>query len=103
LPGEFIELLDPFEEVTNRVQGENIVTAGYVVPGISLLKSHVSSGTWKFTSELANQLKNELNRLNDFEAKLHFELATTLDPRFKLRFFSEDKKNPRENNRDDKF
>jgi len=89
---EFIELLDPFEEVTNRVQGENIVTAGYVLPSISLLKSHVSSGTWKFTSELANQLKNELNRLNDFEAKLHFELATMLDPRFKLRLFSEDKK-----------
>ena len=89
---EFIELMDPFEEVTNRVQGENVVTAGYVLPSVFQLKSHVSSGTFKFTAELANHLKSELDRLNDFECKLHFQLATFLDPRFKLRFFNEEKK-----------
>jgi hypothetical protein len=90
---EFTELLDPFEEVTNRVQGENIVTAGYVVPSISALKSHVSSRAWKFTSELANNLNNELNRLNYFESKLHYELATMLDHRFKLRLFPDNNRN----------
>jgi hypothetical protein len=84
---EFMEIMDAFEEATNRTQGENIVTSSYVIPTIIGLKKHLESRNWKHNSDLVANLKEEMVRLAPYERKEHFIFASFLDPRIKLRCF----------------
>jgi hypothetical protein len=85
---EFIEIMDAFEEATNRTQGDNIVTSSvtYVIPTIIGLKKHESS-KWNHNSDLVDSLKGEMVRLAPYEGKEHFLIASFLHPRIKIRCF----------------
>jgi hypothetical protein len=89
---EFIEIMDAFEEATNRTQGENIVTSSYVIPTILGLKKHLDSRNWKHNSDLVANLKEEMVRLAPYERKEHYIFASFLDPRIKLRCFERSEK-----------
>lgn len=65
-----------------------MITSSFVIPSIIGLKTHLKSKSWRFLSELAQNLHSEMtNRLHRFEGKIHFKLATFLDPKFKLTYF----------------
>ena len=94
---ECVEIMSAFEEATQRVQGEKIVTSSLVIPCIIALKAHLNSQDWKHDAELADSLKIEMNRLRCYEEQAHLQRATLLDPRLKRRCFNEENTFPHRN------
>ena len=79
------EILRPFEEATNLTQGQNVVTASEVIICVRSLREQLSQLETKFKSRLLTSLQNSLEgRLSKFESIEILQLATALDPRYKL-------------------
>lgn len=82
---ELCEVLEPFEEVTDRCQAEKAVTSSYVIPCVRGLRHAIKdakmTGNKKFLSTLQTALERRLLKFEDMEC---FQMAATLDPRFKL-------------------
>ncbi|RXM95567.1 hypothetical protein EOD39_16718 [Acipenser ruthenus] len=83
--GELCEILERFEEVTEKVQGDQIITASYVtacVRGLCHAIAHISE-TYNNKMVGTMQLSLEI-RLAKFEEMECFKMAARLDPHFIL-------------------
>lgn len=82
---ELCEVLEPFEEVTDRCQAEKAVTSSSVIPCVRGLRHAIKdakmTGNKKFVSTLQTSFERRLVKFEDMEC---FQMAATLDPRFKL-------------------
>ena len=84
-----VEILTPLQEVTDFTQGENVVTASFVLPYIMGLRKSLESLSVKFNSRMILTLKQSLNkRMAKYEDNEIFWYASTLDPRFMLKWCS---------------
>ena len=82
----FCNVLKPFEDVTDLVQGELQVTSSVVIPCILALRTRMNAmQTDKKAHQLASTLHNSITkRLNKYETSEVFIAACMLDPRFRL-------------------
>lgn len=104
---EFQEIMTPFEEATDRVQGiancdrickkkdsfnlkhlspylgENIVTSSFVLPSINGIRRWLNENKSKWPNHgfLVQFLLEEMKRLSKYETNSYFQFATFLDPR----------------------
>ena len=84
---DLIEILTPFETATQCVQGDQVVTSSMIIPCVRVLKSTMETLSHKYTSRFVASLKTSVNKiLTRYEDIDEFVLATTLDPRFKLKW-----------------
>jgi hypothetical protein len=84
---DLVNILTPFQEATDLSQGQNIVTSSLVIPCIRGLQKALSCLSVTYNSRMLIALINSLdNRMSKFESREIFILASTLDPRFKLRW-----------------
>ena len=91
LINDIIEILGPFEEATDFAQTELVPSAGYVVPCVRGLKHEMERLLRKYNSSFVRNLKSSLEiRLLPFETNECYQLAPVLDPRFKLRWCTDD-------------
>ena len=82
---DLCEILKPFEEATNLSQGQNVVTASEVIICIHALHEQLRKLTINYDCRLHTSLQNAVDeRLSKFEYMEIFQLATALDPRYKL-------------------
>ena len=89
--GEFAEIIEPFKEVTDRIQGEKIVTSSMVIICTRGLRAALQELQLTYNSKLLSSLKSSLEkRLQQYEEMACFKLAATLDPRFKLDWCTEE-------------
>ena len=87
---DIVEILTPFEEATDSVQVDHVPSAGYVLPCIKGLSHHLKGMVSKYHSALVNGLKSSLERrMPYYEGNETYILAAMLDPRFKLRWCSD--------------
>ena len=88
---EIIDILSPFETATKQCEGQNIVTASLVIPCISGLKAELSELSTTHKSKLLTTLLASVDtRLAKYEDRESFQLATILDPRFKVAWCTPD-------------
>ncbi|KAI2659489.1 Zinc finger BED domain-containing protein 4 [Labeo rohita] len=82
---ELCEVLEPFEEATDRCQAEKIVTSSLIIPCVRGLRHAIKNmkmtGNKKFVSTLQSSLESRLTKFEEMEC---FQVAATLNPRFKL-------------------
>ncbi len=84
---DLVEILTPFETATRCVQGDQVVTSSMIIPCVRVLKSTMETLSQKYASRFVASLKASVNkRLTKYEDIDDFVLATTLDPRFKLKW-----------------
>ena len=82
---ELCTILTPFEEASNISQGENIVTSSEVIVCVRSLREQLQSLSETFSCRLLSSLQTSLEkRLSKYEDMEVFQLAATLDPRYKL-------------------
>ncbi|XP_042213373.1 zinc finger BED domain-containing protein 4-like isoform X2 [Homarus americanus] len=82
---ELCDILEPFEYVTNQIRGQNMVTSSLVVNCVRGLRAALASLHEVYKSKLVSVLQSSTEtRLNKFESMEAFQLAATLDPRYKL-------------------
>lgn len=82
---DLIEILMPFEEATDALQEQDIVTGSFVIPCIRGLQAALDSFKLKHESAIVTDLLASLNyRMSCYESRTHFICAAILDPRFKL-------------------
>ena len=55
---EMVELLDPFEEATDILQGDRFVTISFVIPCYVGLLKHLSSANLQYCKGLRTAVKN---------------------------------------------
>ena len=92
---ELVDVLQPFQLVTDLVQGDKVVTASFVISSIKGLRAELASLHNKYSSKLITTLQaSQEERLTKYEDMEHFQLAAILDPRFKLDWCSEDELQP---------
>lgn len=88
LLGELCEILAPFEAATDFTQGDKVVTASLVIPnvrGLTGLRAQLAAIRAKYNCKMVQSLKNSVeHRLSAYEKQSSFQMAATLDPRFKL-------------------
>ena len=85
LIAELCEILLPFEEVTDRIQGQCIVTSSSVIACVRGLRHLLVQLRETYNSKIITTLQSSLEkRLAQFEHMTCFQLAAVLDPRFKL-------------------
>ena len=90
---DLVEILTPFQEATDFVQGENVITSSLVIPCIHGLHKSLESLSVTYNSRMLLALvKSVDNRMAKYESRQLFILVSTLDPRFKLRWCSGDGK-----------
>lgn len=88
---EITDILMHFEVATLECQGENIVTASKVIPCICGLKVELEQLSVTYKSKMVTTLKNSTDRrLRIYEDIEIFQLASLLDPRFKMDWCSAD-------------
>ncbi|KAI2646961.1 Zinc finger BED domain-containing protein 4 [Labeo rohita] len=79
---ELCETLEPFEEATDKCQADKVITASYVIPCVRGLRHAAESMK---PNKMSTIIKSSVEkRLSHFEDMEWFQLAATLDPRFKL-------------------
>ncbi|XP_046686717.1 zinc finger BED domain-containing protein 4-like [Homalodisca vitripennis] len=93
---ELVMVLEPFEEVTRNISGENYLTASQVIGFINGLVSVCNKMRKETLSEVSKRVVDELlkglkTRFSNIENSKTIALATLLDPRFKLAVFSDEK------------
>ncbi|XP_068240859.1 zinc finger BED domain-containing protein 4-like [Palaemon carinicauda] len=85
---EVIKVLEPFQEATSHVEGENMVTLSCVAPVVFGLEHSLKlliESKPIYCLNLANALQYFIKkRLNPFLEKTDVIAATVMDPRFKL-------------------
>ena len=88
---DMVDILTPFEEATEFVQVGCFPSAGYVLPCIRGLYHHIETVVSKYHSGLVCGLKQSLQRrMPYYEENETYIIAGILDPRFKLRWCSND-------------
>ena len=88
---DMVDILTPFEEATEFVQVGCVPSAGYVLPCIRGLNHHIENMVSKYHSGLVRGLKQSLQRrMPYYEENETYIVAGILDPRFKLRWCSDD-------------
>ncbi|CAG9840808.1 unnamed protein product [Diabrotica balteata] len=92
---ELVMILEPFEEVTRNMSGENFLTASQVIGFTNGLTSVCNSMKNEDLSTISNSVINQLlkglkTRLINIENNKTIALATLLDPRFKLAVFTDE-------------
>ena len=86
---DLVEILTPFEETTDEVQGEKYVTSSLVSPLARGLRFTIQSLQSKFNCGMLKSLKDSFKeRLAKFEDSPVFQLAAVLDPRTKMTWCS---------------
>lgn len=89
-----IVVLKPFEEITRELSSTKILISS-VIPLIHVLKSTLQEEEYKtdtsaILKRIIRKLINELNsRFGELYNNNLFAIATYLDPRYKLKFFSD--------------
>ena len=84
---DLVGILSPFQEATDFTQGANIVTSSFVIPCIRGLKKSLETLSVTFNSRMVTALTDSLQiRMTKYESRELFMLASTLDPRFKLKW-----------------
>lgn len=83
---EFVNILRPFESATKILSGEKYLTAGKVLPVISMTRYALDLTTPQ--TNLGKDLKSKISllfekRFEDIESDTRMVIATLLDPRFK--------------------
>ena len=87
---DIVEILTPFEEATEFVQVGCVPSAGYVRPCIRGLNHHIENMVSKYHSGLVRGLQQSLQiRMPYYEENETYIVAAILDPRFKLRWCSD--------------
>ena len=82
---EYVEVMQPFEEATNCVQGEDRVTMSNVLPRIRGLRFKLESIHSVYCKQLITDLLLSINaRLHKYEINVLYITGAVLDPRFKL-------------------
>ena len=88
--GEITDILQPFEEATDRVQGQNVVTSSLVQLCIKGLRQELVQLRTVYNCPMVATLQGSLDRrLSHYEEMDSLKLATALDPRFKLDWCSD--------------
>lgn len=84
---DFVEILSPFEEATKIAQIENEVSSSLVIPCIRGLRAQMTTLCDKYSNGLVRELTESLERrLSKYESGDIYKIASTLDPRFKLKW-----------------
>ena len=82
---DLAEILQPFEEATDLVQSSNTVSSSLVIPCILGLRSHLTAVASTYNCKFLTELRSSLERrLSSYLKREEFQLASILDPRFKL-------------------
>ena len=90
LTSELCDILQPFEEATDNVQGDRIVTSSMVIVCVRGLRAELQSLRETYSSKMIATLQASLEtRLSKYEHMDIFMIATTLGPRFRLRWCDE--------------
>ena len=89
---ELLQVLLPFEDATDVMQGEN-TTAGFVLPSIVGIRSRLAEleqkgNIYHLKPVLANLKSSLQRRFAGYEEDKLLQLAAVLDPRFKLKWCS---------------
>lgn len=88
---DIVNILTPFEEATDFAQIEHIPPAGYVLPCIRGLRHHLENMVSKYHSGFVRALKVSFERrMPEYEQNKAYIRAAILDPRFKLRWCTDD-------------
>ena len=87
---DLVEILTPFQEATDFTQGANVVTSSFVIPCIRGLRRSLETLSVTFNSRTLTALTDR--RMAKYESRELFMLASTLDPRFKLKWCTDDDK-----------
>ncbi|MGH0130626.1 UNVERIFIED_CONTAM: hypothetical protein FKN15_055284, partial [Acipenser sinensis] len=78
---ELCEILEPFEEATDKCQGDQVVTARYVIACVRGLRHAVALIRETYNSKFMVTMQSSLEkRLAKFEDMECFQMAATLDP-----------------------
>ena len=80
------QILVPFEQVTNKVQGEKIVTSSMVIPCIRVLQAKMLKLSCQQQSLVDALIASMERRFDVYQCNITFIMATILDPRFKLQW-----------------
>lgn len=88
---ELCTILEPFEEVLDKIQHEKAVTASFVLVCTKGLRSSLRELEATFNNKLVTNLQLSLEeRLSPYEEMEYFQLAAMLDPRFKADWCQEE-------------
>ena len=88
---DLVDVLTPFEEATDFVQIDHIPPAGYILPCVRGLQYQLQRMVSKYHSALVFGLKSSFEkRMASYELNETYILAGILDPKFKLRWSSDD-------------
>ena len=86
---EVTDILSPFEMVTEKCQAQNEVTAGLIILCVRGLKEEMKEMQDTFKSKMVSTLLASLEkRLKKYEEMPSLQIASALDPRFKLQWCS---------------
>ena len=92
---EVTEILSPFEDITSQCEGQHSATASSVIPYIFCLRAELQELLPKYRSDMLTTLiKSVDSRLSIYEEDPTFQLASILDPRYKLSWCQEDQVQP---------
>ena len=84
---EFVEVLEPFEEATDILQGEKYNSISLVIPSYLGLKDHLSQLNTRHSSTLVTTLQSSLNsRLGNVVDDPLYICGAILDHRFKVKW-----------------
>ena len=79
------DILEPFAIATDYTQGEKCVTSSYVIPCIRGLKEQLSKMDTRYHGKLITAFMQSISkRFESLEYERPFQMASLLDPRFKL-------------------
>ena len=90
---ELVEVLEPFEEATDILQGDTYNSISLVIPSLLGLKRHLNDLNTRHSTRLTTSLKSALNRRfgGTFDDPLYI-CSAMLDPRFKLNWSDNEEK-----------
>ena len=82
-------VLSPFDMVTEKCQAQNEVTAGLIIPCVRGLKEEMKEMQDTFKSKMVSTLLASLEKtMKKYEEMPSLQIASALDPRFKLQWCS---------------
>ena len=92
---DITDALTPFEETTAQCEGQHSITSSSVIPLIICLRAELQELLQKHKTDLLTTLISSVDRrLTIYEEHPVFQLATILDPRYKLSWCQEDQQQP---------